>query len=270
MYTRAVLIAGSLMLASAPTSAFAADIYAPSAGGLKDPVFQEEVILPEAAIFQEYAEWYVRADIGMGVFSDMDGKGSSGGTSFAVGALDFDTIYSAGIGFGRYFTPNVRLGVDLDYRHQSSSKFSTGNPAGVAALTNLGSVPVEVTSTSVMVNAVYDFAPNHRFSPYLGGGVGVTFHNLELKGSSYTNGLGTGTISGGSSTSNSFAANLMAGVSVNIRQGLFLDVGYKFSYLGDASTDFNYTHPSQNGVASIDLDDIMVHEFKVGLRYDLY
>lgn len=272
MYARAVFIASSLMLAATTTTASAGDIYAPSAGGLKDPVFQQEVIIPEPTVFQEYAEWYIRGDVGVGRFADMDAHGSSGGAGFDVGSLDFDNIYSVSLGFGRYITPNVRIGLDVDYRHKSASRFNTGSPAAVAALTNFGTIPLEFTSTAVMLNAYYDFGPNRRFSPYLGGGVGVAFHNLELKGSSYTNSAGTGTISSGSSTSGNFAANVMAGVSVNIQQGLFLDVGYKFSYLGDASVNFDYSHASApaNTSSSIGFDDILAHEFKIGLRYDLY
>jgi len=280
MYTRAVFLAGSLMLATGSSSAFAADIYAPSAGGLKDPVISEEIILPEASAFQEYAEWYIRGDVGIGRYTDMDGNGNSAGADFGVNGLDFDNIFSAGVGFGRYITPNIRLGLDVDYRHRSSSTFLTGDPAAVAPLTNLGTIPLELTSTTVMLNAVYDFAPERRWSPYVGGGIGWAFHNLEFNGSSFTNSitappaLETGTVSSSGSTSSSFAANLVTGVSVNIRKGLFLDVGYKFSYLGDAGMNFNYTHPSLVAGADtssvIDMDDIMTHEFKIGLRYDLY
>ena len=67
---------------------------------------------------------------------------------------------------------------------------------------------------------------------------------------------------------------LVTGVSVNIRQGLYLDVGYKFSYLGSASMDYDYSHDAVDAGAvkssSIELDDIFTHEFKIGLRYDLY
>ena len=145
----------------------------------------------------------------------------------------------------------------------------------------MGTIPLEMSSTSLMVNAVYDFAPGRRWSPYVGGGVGVAFHNLELKGTSYTNdvtlaGVPTpgqnGIVTSDSKTSSSFAANLMAGVSVNVREGLFLDVGYKFSYLGGAGVNFDYTHTAApaDTASIIDFDDIMTHEFKVGLRYDLY
>ena len=68
MFTRAVFIASSLILATGHSSAFAADIYAPSAGGYKDPIIQQEIILPEAETYQEYAEWYIRADVGCRCF----------------------------------------------------------------------------------------------------------------------------------------------------------------------------------------------------------
>ncbi len=287
MYKSAVFFAGSLAVFVAiagVTSARAADIYAPSAGSLKDPVVQEQVILPEAEIYQEYAEWYVRADFGIGRFGHMDENAEASGTSFAVDGLDIDNLYSGSVGFGRYVTPNVRLGLDLDYRHDASSTFNTGDPAAVQALTNLGSIPLELSSTSVMLNAVYDFAPGRRFSPYIGGGIGWVFHNLELKGSSFSNDLNgdatmeTASISTSESNSSSFAANVVTGVSVGLRQGLFLDVGYRFSYLGDADMNFDYSHPGsppamalpENGSGSIGLDDIMTHEFRIGLRYDLY
>ncbi len=287
MYTRAVFFASSLILTAGTSPALAADIYAPSAGGLKDPVIQQEMILPEATTYQEYAEWYIRGDLGVGRFTDMDGYGSAvNGGGFAVGGLGFDSIFSAGIGFGRYITPNVRIGIDLDYRHRANSDGAagdytiTGSLAAIPQLTNLNTIPIELTTTSIMLNAVYDFAPNRRWSPYVGGGIGWAFHNMDFSGSSYTNDVDpfdnineTGTISGADGSSNSFAANLMAGVSVNIRQGLFIDMGYKFSYLGDADLNFNVDHSGAGGYSSnatLGIDDIMTHEFKIGLRYDLY
>lgn len=276
MSTRAVFITSSLILAVSATSALAADIYAPSAGGLKDPIIKEQVIMPDVSTFREYAEWYIRGEIGIGRYGDMSGSGDAEGTDFTVGGLDFDNIYSAGAGFGRYITPNVRLGLDVDYHRNSSSNFSTGNPASVPELTNLGSIPLELSTTTVMFNAVYDFAPKRRFSPYVGGGIGWAFHTLDFDGSTFTNDIGgpgqTGTVTVDSTRSSHFAANVVTGVSINLRQGLFLDVGYKFSYLGDADVDFDYTHtgPLPDPDPTIELNDIMTHEFRVGLRYDLY
>ena len=280
MYTRAVFIASSILFAYGSPSALAADIYAPSAGGLKDPVIQEEIILPEAAAFQEYAEWYIRGDLGIGRYSGMDKNGEVDGTAFTFNTLDFGNVVSASVGFGRYITPNIRLGMDFEHRNVSDSTFNVGIPAGIPELQKFGTIPLDYSSTSIMFNAVYDFKPNQRFSPYLGGGLGWAFHKLSLNGSTFDNDFDlddtweNGTVNTTNSSSNSFAANIVTGVSVNIKQGLFLDVGYKFSYLGKASMDFDYSHDDVVGgvsrSASMELDDIMTHEFKVGLRYDLY
>ncbi len=280
MYLRAVFFASSLILTAGTTPALAADIYAPSAGGLKDPAIQQDIILPEANAYQEYAEWYIRGDLGIGRFSDMDGSGDVDGTSFAMSGFEFDNAFSAGVGFGRYITPHIRLGLDIDYRHKTDSTFDAGTPAGLPHLENFGTVPLEFNSTSIMVNAVYDFAPNRRFSPYLGGGVGWAFHQMKLDASTFSNDFDAdtideiGTVNTTKSNSSSFSANIMTGMSVNIRQGLYLDVGYKFSYLGSANMDYDYSHDDVDAGAtkssSIELDDILTHEFKIGLRYDLY
>ncbi len=103
-----------------------------------------------------------------------------------------------------------------------------------------------------------------------------------------------GTIEGDSKTD--VAAALMAGMSVKLRGGatggsfkdgyavdtgrsLFLDVGYRFLYLGEAATGpvtATYTAPvagghGGTGTVSQDpvVDDIHAHELRVGLRYNL-
>ncbi|MCF6200036.1 MAG: outer membrane beta-barrel protein [Hyphomicrobiaceae bacterium] len=283
MYIRAAIFASGLLVAAGTSSsAIAADIYAPSAGGLKDPVISEEVIIPDAIAFQQNAEWFIRGDIGFGGFGDMNGKGRSTDGNFAVNGLGIDQIFSGSIGFGRYATPNIRLGIDLEYRHDADTKFNTGSPTTAPGLVNLGANSLQLNTLSVMASVIYDFRPRQQFSPYLGGGIGWATHNLTLKGSSYVTDLNgdltneVGSFASSSTTSNSFAANFVTGVSINMRRGLFLDLGYKLSYLGDASTIFNYSHPGVGAIAatsgsgSIDLEDMLAHEFKIGLRYDLY
>jgi len=283
MYIRTVIFASGLLAAVGTTSsAIAADIYAPSAGGLKDPVISEEVIIPEATAFQQNAEWFIRGDVGFSRFGNMDGKGHSTAGDFAVNGLDMDRTFSGSIGFGRYATPHVRLGIDLEYRHDSDSKFNTGSPTTAPGLENLGTNSLEINTLSLMASVIYDFRPGQHFSPYIGGGIGWASHNLTLKGSSYVTDLNAdltnevGSFTSSSTTTNSFAANFVTGVSINMRRGLFLDMGYKLSYLGDASTNFNYSHPgvgaiaAASGTGSIDLEDLLTHEFKIGLRYDLY
>jgi hypothetical protein len=118
MNTRAVFLAtSSFIVIAGITTANAADIYAPSSGSLKDPVVSDEIVLPEATVFQETADWYIRGDFGVGSYSGLDGSGSASGANFGADGFGFDPVYSGGIGFGHYLTPNIRLGVDLEYRH---------------------------------------------------------------------------------------------------------------------------------------------------------
>lgn len=280
MDTRVVFFAAGLILATGVPSANAADIYAPSAGGMKDTE-TEEILIPEARVFEETADWYVRGDLGVGNYRTDDGTGYAGG-AFGVDELDFDPVFSGSVGFGRYLSQNVRLGLDLAYRADVGSNFS--GTESVETLTNLGTIPLELTTTSIMLNAIYEFRPQKRFSPYLGAGVGWAFHRLDLGGSSYTTDLDGdwtdewGTVNVTGEESNHFAANLMAGVSVNLRPGWHLDMGYQFSYLGNANMDFEYSHPNPNDPlnpvvdqpGTIEIGDIMTHEFRIGLRYDIY
>ena len=149
-------LAGGVVLAALAGPAGAADIYVPSHGGLKDGGAVEETVIPEAEPFQENAEWFIRGNIGFGRFGDIDGTGNWGAGSFAIDDVGLDNVFSASIGFGRYITPNIRFGLDPDYRHHEKGSFTV---RGAEELENIGSLPLELTTTSVMFSAIYDFMP---------------------------------------------------------------------------------------------------------------
>lgn len=277
MNTRITFAAGCLLLAAGASPSFAADIYVPTMGSLKDAATGEQVIVPEALAFQKSADWYIRGDLGVSRLSGFDTSGSADGTAYSVGGIDFDTVFSGSAGFGRYIIPQVRLGLDVEYRHSTDSRYSNGNIAAVAPnLTNVGTIPVELSTTSVMFNATYDFAPERWVSPYIGGSVGWAFHELKMKGSGYNNDVPAvdtdWSIAGVDASSNHFAAAVSTGLSFRMRQDLFVDVGYKFSYLGSADVSYTTCETSVPTCsdASLELEDLMSHEFKIGLRYDLY
>ena len=125
-----------------------------------------------------------------------------------------------------------------------------------------------------------------RFSPYLGVGLGFT-HNTTSSGT-VTDPCGclTGTIAGDSNTHVAGAA--MAGFSMKLRggeqavqgsfkdgpmtvdtgRGLYLDVGYRFLYLGEAATgpiSATFTKPGPGGQTGTvsqepEVDDIHAHD----------
>jgi opacity protein-like surface antigen len=116
--------------------------------------------------------------------------------------------------------------------------------------------------------------------PYIGGGVGFA-HNEISSGA-----IDSGSIGDGSS--NSFAAAGMAGFSWRLRGGetrymggglkddvvavssgnaLYLDVGYRFLYLGDVKT--GELAWDSNEVDNAKVKDVTAHQIRIGLRYDL-
>jgi opacity protein-like surface antigen len=278
---RLTILAGSLLLAVGTTAAQSADIYAPSRGGMKDLAAGEETYIPPADTFQETADWFIRGDVGFTHFSGYEVSGVSDGGNPTMAGFNLDQPFSGSLGFGRYVTPQVRLGIDVDYRHNVKDTFSNDGLTTTSPIYNIGALPLEFNTTSVMLGAVYDFAPEYHVSPYIGGAVGWSFHELKIKGHSYSNDFDAdgnpdaGTIGAVDASSDSFTAALMAGLSFRLRQDLFMDVGYKFSYLGDVKTNYDYTITasgggSAGGGGAFSINDLMAHDVRVGLRYDLY
>jgi opacity protein-like surface antigen len=197
---------------------------------------------------------------------------------------EIDGTWSIGGGIGRYFTETIRADVTYDHRFEADVSGDLVN--SYATLPGTRSFGLE--SDVVLFNAYYDFNRNGRFSPYLGIGLGVVHHQTTAGTVSDDCGC-TGSIAEGSSTN--VAAALMAGFTAKLRGGetmsegsskdgpvaissgrnLYLDVGYRFLYLGETATgavtlnDGAGTHVSRDPT----VEDIHAHEIRVGLRYDL-
>jgi len=251
---RKVLILGAAFVLGSTLTASAADL-----GGLKD----EPVMAPAAA---GPSGWYARVDGGYAWYNrpgfDLDG--------FSARDTNMGGAWSVGGGIGRYFgSSGFRGDVTVDYLFDAASETAL---AGDAAQFNFN-------STVVLANVYYDLNRGGRFRPYIGGGVGFA-HN-EVSGGA----IDSGSIGGGSS--NSFAAAGMAGISWRLRGGetrymggmkdepvavssgnaLYLDVGYRFLYLGDVKMgDVAW---DANEVSGAKVKDLTAHQIRIGLRYDL-
>lgn len=159
--------------------------------------------------------YYGRLDTGYSWSSDADGSGI------------------VGIGLGYQLNDHIRGDVTLAYRGWYDASKSGFFP-GFGTLSGSS----DVDSTDGMVNAYYDIGHFDRFTPYVGGGVGVAYNhagaaNLAL------NGINGGQIGSGNNTD--FAWQLSAGTAVSLMQGLSLDIGYRYIDLGKAQTSDTFT-----------------------------
>jgi opacity protein-like surface antigen len=220
------------------------------------------------AAFAPAPTWYLRGDVG---YAWMDASDLAA-NSFTFSSVSIDNTWGLGVGIGTYFGAGVRG--DLTYEWLASTDVHGGG-GPVAGF--------ELDTQVLLANLYYDFHPAARFTPYVGVGIGVgaAFHSASSGTVTFTCG-GTCNFDGESKWTP--AAALMAGLSfrfdrqapVSIKDTpvaatvpgrLYFDIGYRFLYLGDASTGHAV------GVAAPTpgprLEDITAHEFRIGLRYDL-
>lgn len=254
------LLLGAALLILGAESAVAADLY----GSAKDPYIPMEAPGPS---------WYFRIDGGY-AFHDDPNMVEQG--IFDLSDSKIGDTWTLGGGFGRYFTRNIRGDLTVDYRFEADVE---GNRSGTEFRA------FGLKSTVLLANLYYDFNPGERFSPYVGIALGWVRHETA-GGNADTCDCG-GSIDGDSS--DDVAGALMAGFSWNLLAGrqeyagstkdgpvyaspsrnLYLDVGYRFLYLGEAKTGLVVNGLGDEFSRGIKVEEIHAHELRVGLRYDL-
>ncbi len=255
--THAALAVGLALTLGATGDAAAADLYG---GSIKDSYAP----MPAAT----GSSIYLRLD---GGYHGFDQPNITEDGIYDLSDDNIDQAWSLGGGAGRYFTDTFRA--DITYDHLFEADVTARLLDSAAALPGTRSFGLK--SDLVLFNAYYDFNRFGRFSPYIGIGLGVV-HHQTLEGTVRDDCGCTGVIAEGSSTD--VAGALMAGVTTKLRgaetggRNLFLDVGYRFLYLGETATG-EVTTTSAGGGTSVSKDpavkDIHAHELRVGLRYDI-
>ncbi|MEL6373727.1 MAG: hypothetical protein AAFR04_07140 [Pseudomonadota bacterium] len=168
---------------------------------------------------------------------------------------------------------------------------------------------LRIGSYSGMVNLYKDFRGSSRFTPYIGAGIGIAVHNMQRRASETSvcqfsendaggnfvnyqdingnnvcadNASAQTPIVGGdpggtnhpgdhaqrkyAETGYGFAANLMAGLAMHVRRDVSLDFGYRFMWMsGDIAT----VAPTLDRTSVVRVDDIMHHEIRAGIRWNI-
>ena len=266
---RATLLLSAALIVGGTQNGVAADLYG---GGMKDePVYQQTTSAGRGV--------YFRIDGGYAAYDD---PVVSENGIFTLTEVSADETWSIGGGVGLSLGGGFRG--DLTYEYRSPSDHS-------AALT-VNNVPqagvrtFDVESQVFLANLYYDFDLGSRITPYIGFGLGFARNKTGVGNVEDLCGCDIGDIE--SSTKTHVAAAAMAGASVKLRGGtttvgsfkdgpveidtgraLYLDVGYRFLYLGEAETG---PVTDNSGVASSDdptVEDIHAHEIRAGIRYQL-
>ena len=264
---------GAALLALTSVQSQAGGIYE-EVGSMKDTV-SDAVMVPAPMPIPQTTAWYIRGDVGYAAIDEVDLVEDN---QYQLTGNNIDDSWSAGGGIGYYFTTRLRGDVTVDYITDAEI---VGDNLDATAPVGGGRREFEVASTVALANLYYDFDMHGKFSPYVGAGLGVAYNNVgagHATGTTYANGL-QGVIDGATETN--FAWALMAGASYEIHTGFRLDASYRYLNLGSAHTgaisdttvDVNVLPvlprvPVNGG--SIKVDDVVVHQFRIGFRQDIW
>ncbi len=151
--------------------------------------------------------------------------------------LDFDYVWfvSGAVGYRWNYW---RAELEYTYRNDFDDNIPSGIHPDVFS-------HMVLKSKSVMANAYFDFMPNYVISPYISGGIGWTY--LEMEEKSHTFGL---VQPAQSFDETNFTWSLGAGLTIRINKCINIDGGYRYIDMGE-----------------IEHANINAHEVYGGIRY---
>ncbi|MHA1189921.1 MAG: outer membrane protein [Alphaproteobacteria bacterium] len=232
---------------------------APSALAADRPVIIPDVEpVPEPpSIF--YGGWYLRGDIGYKIYQNPEGGWFD---PVAPGPLTFQNTSLAdtgviGGGIGYKFNSWFRTDLTADYEFKAGfyGEFPCGGACGYSQEFS------DISAWTFLANFYADLGHYGAFTPYVGAGIGASY--VMVDGVNFINpDSSTGVWDSGNNWN--FAWALMAGFGIDVAHNVTLDVNYRYLDLGEGRSGIipigGSTHP-------IVYDDLVAHEFRVGIRY---
>lgn len=202
---------------------------------------------------------------GLQVPAGMDEKYSALGYTYSEKNNDTTTewVFGGGLAAGYDFYPHhkVPIRLELEYLYRSDAKYNTTYDWGLVSQDFRAKVGIQ----TLFANTYLDFHNSTRFTPYIGGGIGVAFVNAKLTDSGEA--LGYKIEGSGSKRSTNFAWNVGAGTAFALTDKLSLDFNYRFVGFGEAKATASTTDQYLGKVSSTYKSDLYGHEFLLGLRY---
>ena len=182
----------------------------------------------------------------------LDSIQSTGATShsknfdyFGIDTYGQNTV-GGGIFAGYDFYPkfNAPFRVEVEYDMRSSARTEWSGTKN----TRTGSIDATWNVNTLFANAYWDFHNSSKFTPYIGGGLGMGFinSNYDIHGRN-------GESMSASSMNTVFAWNVGAGCSYAFTDNVSADLAYRYVGLGKNKTSYNddsiTTNPAMNEVS---------------------
>lgn len=234
--------------------------------------------VPMANPIAEGFTYYLRLDAGWSTtgskpsFSETGrnyGGTNFGGPAFSSVTNEVQDIGFGGFGFGAYLTPMLRGDVTVELRSARNQDIG-----GAYSFVQGGTIngllrdTFSEQTTIGLVNGYIDILPRGRFSPYIGAGVGMAYHQIHRTYSARETGAVDRTVSGESNSSRAgLAAAGMAGVTYAFDHRWALDLNYRALYMQGASAT---VMTSLGQVSKAEVGDSWEHQVRLGLRFNIW
>ena len=182
---------------------------------------------------------YISGNIGLTILNDSDL------TSSAAPGVTVETEFDAGLdvyGAMGFVVGQARIELELAYRINDIDSFTSGVTVSGGG---------EVSALSGLVNAFYDIKTDSKITPYIGGGLGVAYVEIDNLLLSF-NGI---TIPGNEDDT-VFAYQVGGGIAYAINDKMTADLGYR--YFATEDPDFDGLEAEYDS-----------HNITIGIRFAL-
>jgi opacity protein-like surface antigen len=257
----ALIFAAAVAIGTSP--AIAADLLPPL-----PPV--EAPFLPAG----DFSGWYLRGDVGVGLtqLNDMRSTFAPGSfvPGFAIDRARIEDTVNFGVGAGYQWNNWVRFDVTGEYR--AGGKFSAlesySNLFGLACGARCyDGYSAHLRTGVFLANAYFDLGTWYGITPFVGGGVGVAYHNFrDLSDVSLQPAGGFGTALDKTQTNLAWAA--MAGIAYTVNPHLKLEMGYRYLNMGTIKGN-QIVCQGVPGGCPLEQQTFKVssHDFRLGMRW---
>lgn len=199
-----------------------------------------------------YGPFYMGARAGVS-FQKIDNLENALGDATVSKDNESNAVGVFGVALGYDFQQlGAPIRAEIEYSYRSDFDYDADPLFSNAAVTT--SATSNLNSHTVMLNAYYDIDTGTRFTPYVGGGLGVAINRTKATASAL------GQSASGSKTKTNLAWSLAAGVGYAFDANWVAELGYRYIDLGKAAY-------GDSDISILTSDNVTAHEVLAGLRY---
>lgn len=189
-------------------------------------------------------------------------KGEEEGESFGLGNHNksvFGGALAIGYDFSKQLDLPIRTELEYSVLSQAEGKKTVSGESASQAYKS------KIDIQSLFVNVYYDFHNESKFTPYIGGGIGLGFVGMKTSATDTEYAGDVSNYSMGKKNETNFAWNLGLGCAYELTESFSIDAGYRYADFGKGKTKA-YTE-SDGWYAKSKTDRIGMHQFMLAARY---